>query len=48
MAARRKKDKKLAKKWQKKLKVIRKEAKKLDADIQELSSKLVKSNFRIL
>jgi hypothetical protein len=48
MAARRKKDKKLAKKWQKKLKAIRKEAKKLDSDIQDLSDKLVKGNFRIL
>ncbi len=48
MAARRKKDKKLAKKWQKKLRVIKKEAKKLDADVQELSTKLVKGNFRIL
>jgi hypothetical protein len=47
MAARRKKDKKRAK-LQKKLGVIKKEAKKLVADIQELSTRLVKGNFRIL
>ena len=48
MPARRKKAKKRAKDLKKKLKLITKEAKKLDCDIRELAQALQTGNYRML